>query len=237
VPALATSDYVVELRVKGAQNFETLNDGLSDNPSATLAGLQMNTQYELRVAGVNAVNEREPGNRMYSAVSTFTVGVVSPPPSADTSTSTTTSTTTTTTTTTSTTLPPTTPSPETSVVTVPQLAVKNVPSLPAFDNIPTGTSTTAVPTAPQTPEDLGTPASPVVGASMTSTDVARIANVVVPKGSQVSLVVARSSAKTCSSNGVVVKFKATGKCKVGISVRSRGKQSKPTNATLVVKRK
>jgi hypothetical protein len=236
---LATNDYVVELRVKGAPNFETLNDGLSDNTSATLAGLQMNTQYELRVAGVNAVNQLEPGNRMYSDVSTFTVGVASPPPSADTSTttSTATATTTTTTTTTSTTLPPTTPSPETSVVTVPELVVKNVPSLPAFDNIPTGTSTTAVPTAPQTPEDQGRPRSPVVGASMTSTDVARIANVVVAKGAQVSVVVARGSAKVCSSNGAVVKFKATGKCKVGISVRSRGKQSKPVNATLPVKRK
>ena len=240
VPALATNDYVVELRVKGAPNFETLNDGLSDKPSATLASLQNNTQYELRVAGINAVNQLEPGNRMYSDVSTFTVGVVSPALSSTTSTTASTSTSTTaspSTSTTASTSTSTTSPPGISVVTVPQPVVKNVPNLPAFENIPTGTAKTAVPATQQRSQDLGSLRSPLVGASMTSTDVARVANVVVPKGSQVSIVVARSSAKNCSSNGVVVKFTALGKCKLGIFVRSRGKQSKPTNATLVVKRK
>ena len=238
VPALVASDYVIELRVKGSRDFATVNDGLSNNTTASLSGLQMNTEYEFRVAGVNDVNADVPANRMYSEVATFTVGTSPPTVPANSSSSTSTTTSTTSTTTTTLAPPPTSASPQTSIVTVPERIVKGAPDLPTFEDLPAQASpSTTLPARPQQSEVHSPPRSPIIGASMTSTDVARLARISVPVGSQVAVVVARGSAKICSSNGAVVKFKATGKCKVGISVRSGGKQSKPVKATISVKRK
>ncbi|NBR47124.1 MAG: hypothetical protein EBT68_08480, partial [Verrucomicrobia bacterium] len=48
------TDYVVQYSSNGGSSWTTFNDGISDQPYATLTGLSANTAYQIRIAGVTA---------------------------------------------------------------------------------------------------------------------------------------------------------------------------------------
>ena len=55
-PAMGATitDYVVQYSSNGGSSWTTFNDGISDQPYATLTGLSANTAYQIRIAGVTA---------------------------------------------------------------------------------------------------------------------------------------------------------------------------------------
>jgi hypothetical protein len=93
-PAMAIADYAIEYRPAGTGEWLLLNDGKSTATSAKVSGLDDGASFEVRVAGVNAINEFDATIRQFASA-TFVVGAPA-----------TTTTSTTTTSTTTTTLPP-----------------------------------------------------------------------------------------------------------------------------------
>jgi aryl-phospho-beta-D-glucosidase BglC (GH1 family) len=61
------TDYVIQDRVSGTSTWQTVADGVSTAPSATITGLANGTGYDIQVAAVNAV-----GQGPYSATATAT---------------------------------------------------------------------------------------------------------------------------------------------------------------------
>lgn len=90
-PAVAISDYAIEIRPAGAGEWSFLNDGKSTTPSAAITDLVDGASLEVRVAAVNEVNEFDATARQFAST-TFVVGA---PATTTTSTTTTVVTTTT----------------------------------------------------------------------------------------------------------------------------------------------
>jgi secreted trypsin-like serine protease len=90
-PAVAINDYAIEYRPAGAGEWLLLNDGKSTATSATISGLVDGSSFDVRVAGVNAINEFDATIRQFAST-TFVVGA---PATTTTSTTTTVVTTTT----------------------------------------------------------------------------------------------------------------------------------------------
>jgi hypothetical protein len=72
-PAVAINDYAIEYRPAGAGEWSMLNDGKSTGTSATIADLVDGASLEVRVAGVNAINEFDATRRQFVST-TFVVG-------------------------------------------------------------------------------------------------------------------------------------------------------------------
>lgn len=75
-PAVPITDWVIEYRVSGATEWSVLNDGVSDQTGASITGLSNGQAVDVRVAGINAVNELDATMRTYATLS-LTVGVES----------------------------------------------------------------------------------------------------------------------------------------------------------------
>jgi len=142
-PAAPIDDYAVEIRPAGTGEWSLLKDGKSTATSATISGLDDGASFEVRVAGVNAVNEWDATIRQFAST-TLVVGA----PATTTTTSTTTSTTTTT-------LPPYT------TTIAPSTSARQVQIGPR----PTTTTTTTVTVAPAPP--TAAPATTVAAATIT----------------------------------------------------------------------
>ena len=55
-PASPVTDYIVEYRVAGTNDWSVVNDGVSAKPGATLGGLTRGTDLEIRISAINDVN-------------------------------------------------------------------------------------------------------------------------------------------------------------------------------------
>jgi len=147
-PAMAIADYAIEYRPAGTGEWLLLNDGKSTATSAKISGLDDGASFEVRVAGVNAINEFDATIRQFASA-TFVVGAPA-----------TTTTSTTTTSTTTTTLPPytTTIAPSTTArqvqigprPTTTTTAVTVAPAPPTAAPATTVAVATTVPVAPTT---------------------------------------------------------------------------------------
>jgi hypothetical protein len=233
-PALPVTDYVVQLREVGVAEFGEVNDGVSLNQSVLISGVDPTKTYEARIAGVNAVNAADTQQRLFSPVVRFTgSGVVV---TTTTSTTSTTSTTTTTVPTTSTTATTSTPAlSPTSTVVVESPRVN--PFISGAQNgekdiVPTLTSVPQ-PTASSLPQTNAV--STAVGQSLGFIATAQVAGVTAPKGSVVSVRVARTSSKICSVKKSSVVLKKAGQCRLTVLVKAGKAKAKATSATLTVK--
>lgn len=238
-PAVEISDYVVEYRQAGANEWSIVNDGVSTSPTATIENVTRGANIEVRVAAVNDVNALDATMRQFASVDV----VVGPPP-------TTTSTSTTSTSTTSAPTiqmpPPTVASATTSatVVAAPSTTTQSVvtPVNKGGDE-DTGFSqpkvavpaelTTSSPT-PSTGPSVPVRPTPAVGTSLTALQIADLVGVPVPTGASATISVAKASAKVCRASGAAVAFLAKGKCRATLRIIAKSKPAKKKNVSLTV---
>jgi hypothetical protein len=243
-PALPVTDYVVQLREVGVAEFGEVNDGVSVNQSVLISGVDPTKTYEARIAGVNAVNAADTQQRLFSPVVRFTGSGVVVTTTTSTTTSTTSTTSTTTTTTTTTTTVPTTST--TATTSTPALSptstvVVESPRVNPFisgaqngekDIVPTLTSVSQAAASTSPPAiEVSTAAGQTLGFIAT----AQVAGVATPKGSVVSVRVARASSKICSVKKSNLVLKKAGQCRMTVLVKAGKAKAKATSAILTVK--
>ena len=242
-PALPVTDYVVQLREVGVAEFGEVNDGVSLNQSVLISGVDPTKTYEARIAGVNAVNAADTQQRLFSPVVRFTGSGVVVTTTTSTTTTTTTTTTTSTTTTTTTTVPTTSTTATTSTpaLSPTSTVVVESPRVNPFisgaqngekDIVPTLTSVPQ-PTASSLPQTNAV--STAAGQTLGFIATAQVAGVATPKGSVVSVRVARASSKICSVKKSSLVLKKAGQCRMTVLVKAGKAKAKATSAILTVK--
>lgn len=152
-PAVAIADYAIEYRPAGTGEWLLLNDGKSTTTSAKISGLVDGASFEVRVAGVNAINEFDATNRQFAST-TFVVGA----PATTTTSTTTTVVTTTTLAPYTTTIAPTTTARQMVIGPRPTTTVSATTAAPAPPTAAPATTATVAP-APQTTQPATKPAA------------------------------------------------------------------------------
>ena len=237
IPAVPIKDYVIQLREKGAENFSTINDGVSTTASATITNLDIQKQYEIRISALNDVNIAAPIQRIFSPIVTLTgagVPVTTTLPAVTTVPAAVTTLPAVTTVPAATTVP--------AVPVVPPTEEKLSPQgieLPDLSKItvatpdkPSATNTIDAPvatTSPASPEK-----SVRAGQTLDIANVWKIAKINVPKNALVSLRVASSSKKYCANTSAGLFLKKSGKCKVTVVVTSAGAKAKSKAISILI---